>query len=378
MKKLVLIFILVICLTTSSTSFANSDEQFHYRWGGMGNKELTNEDLNNPKLYVFLSGLLLTSSPKDLQTDHLPLWELSYPEIPGFNYKDYDIVDSYPYNPNTFDFSAKNVWRLVSPSIKTQNDFDRIMYRPEGVETGQDFYFFNEGELRGGISYSLKKSQATLDLNKYMKLPGAEKALAEKYQWNEYNIEEFRNYFYGTIPGKEHYTDRHLFTYSIVIELEKKEVEEKVEEKDVKPKLEDTFGYAGVWKSSLDEGDYWTVIIEVSQKRKDNYIAALNYTGGTMGGIMSRGYIEFKNGKQYLSKDTEWMYYEGEPYPTFYIDLHDGKVDIITDISFSRTFGDRLTFDKQDIDSELWQDLEGLIEGIIEMQKESDMEYEEL
>lgn len=78
-----------------------------------------------------------------------------------------------------------------------------------------------------------------------------------------------------------------------------------------------------MWKSSADTSDYWPVIIHTSEKHKDKYYAALNYTGN-WGGIVSHGYIDFKEGKQYLSKHLEWKYYENEPYPTFYIELKDG------------------------------------------------------
>lgn len=212
---IILLFSLIVIIPNITYA-----ENFSYKYISIGEGALENPDTENNKLYVISSALILTSSTEDSKKDGIVINKLAMPEISGIDYNDYHIVDISPYSPNALDFKKdKNIWRVVSPLIKDQKDFDKFMYRPDGIEFEHEYYML-DNEVKCGFTYETDKSMSTLHLSKYLKLPGAEETLADLYQWNESQRKEYFTFF-NTPWNEENQVDKHLFTYSMVIELEK-------------------------------------------------------------------------------------------------------------------------------------------------------------
>lgn len=333
MKKNILI--IAIILLVFGYSNVHSEEVYHRGYSTrVGEFELTNPNPDNPILYVLTTNIYNIYSEGQ---EDLGYWDYNEDinlESLGIDLGDYKVLSEEKYVPNNFTFDNDNLIRSVTKYSKTQKDFDRFYYKEADDSRNNNECYIEGKTLYLYYNFKLRRDFSILNLNQYSKLPNYEETLTEFFQLGSDGKEYINNLKNNNRMGYE-YSHTDLYTCSTVIKLEKK---------PVKPPLVDTMGYAGKWKSSSDKEDYYTLHVEVSEKYKDKYFVALDYHG-SWGGAISAGYIELKEGKQYLSKHGEWEYYEGEPYPTFYIELKNGKANITASVPFSIKHGDKLTFD---------------------------------
>lgn len=222
MKKhfAVVIIAIFILLNFSNVSLADYD---HRTWPfQIGKYELTNPNPDNPKLYVLHTGLSVLLSNDEHDLGYMDIQLLDDFNYLGIDFNDYEVLSYKVYNPDDFDFNNDNVIRAMTPYSKNQDDFDRFYYRPGNLQWGESF-FVAEGCLRGGFQFRYNKDLAICDLNKYLKLPGAEETLIDLYQLGDL-ADRFIEFAKGNtgFDDSYSYSDSHLFSYALVVELEKK------------------------------------------------------------------------------------------------------------------------------------------------------------
>ena len=345
------ILLIIITLILGNFNISHANMLYGVRTLVLDDLTGTNLDSDEDTIYVLITGITVDNSSDDSNSG----WStIEFVIDLGIDLNNYEVKEIYPYDPSTFSFKTPNLYRTITNHSETQREFNEFYY--QSIYSDPDWLWGFQGEvketyLHGFFEAGFKPEYARYNLDNMLKIPGGEKQVLEAFPIKDNNSRDyFKNLIGKNVSGtREEFTSR-LYTQSVIFQLEKISSE--------LPVQEDPMGYAGVWKSSADINNYFTLIIESSDKYKDKYLVALNSQAGIEVGITSIGYIEFKEDKQYLSRQHDWEYYEGEPYPTFYIELQDGKAVISTDNPFSKMFGNKVTFDLQNKDPGVWGGLE--------------------
>lgn len=222
MKKNLLYLIIVISILFGCSSISLADDNYKVQSFVIDRYELTNPNPDNPKLYVLLTWLEVSLSNGQEDLGMWDIYTLNDFSNLGISLDEYEVLSSGEYNPKEFDFSNDNVIRVITPYAKTQDDFNRFYYRSNSDQWGMD-YHISRGVLEGTSQANFNRNLAIYDLNEYFKLPGAEKTIVDLYQIGD-EAEDFIAFAkdYANFDDTKIYSDSHLYSCSILVELEKK------------------------------------------------------------------------------------------------------------------------------------------------------------
>ena len=221
-KNIIFLLLIILVIGHSSISLAkvSSWDEVGFE---VGNYELTNVNTDNPKLSILSTVVYPMFSDGE---EDFGYWETSidfnFEEL-GINLHDYEVVSSRHYTPSNFSFSTDNLIRSVTKYSKTKDDFDR--YYNSQVNNVEEYEtYMADGSLHISFIKSIEKKHASFNLKEYYQLPGSEESIIELYQLGNRAEEFIKNTKANKKDGYE-YSQSHLFTESLVIELEKKSTE---------------------------------------------------------------------------------------------------------------------------------------------------------